>query len=127
MRTILLTIILISVFGCGSTMPVFTKAEIAEKHSSTSKTFVKKGNYLDLARYWDENAKKQSINFTPASFLKIWEKERKAEISIGNGPYYGFIELRYIDENTTQITIFSWGGMGKRIHEWVDLICNYPE
>ena len=124
MRAIVITIALLGLSGC-VTVPTFTKAEIAQKHSS--KTFVKKGNYLNLAQYWDDNAEKYMIDFKGASFLTVWEKARKAEITLGNGPYYGLIELTYIDENTTQVTVFAWGGDASSIRKWADLIRHAPE
>lgn len=127
-RFLLFLAFIIVLSGCALTRPTLIKAEIAQKHQS--ETFIKKKNYLSLAHYWDNNAKKQMISFHGASFLLIWEHYKKAEITIGNGPYYGLIELVSLDEETTQITFYAWGGedgMASRIHEWVDLLKNAPE
>lgn len=97
-------IISISVLS-GCTIPLFIKAEIAQKHQGES--FIKKKNYLSLAQYWDNNAKKQMIDFKSASYLAIWEHDKKAEITIGNGPYYGLIELVSLDNDTTKITYYA--------------------
>lgn len=102
-----------------------TKADVRQKQPT--RKFLKKMNYVALARYWDDNAEKQTIDFKGASFLTIREEEERAEITIGNGPYYGLIELKQIDDHTTQVTSFSWGYMTHRIDEWTELIRNAPE
>jgi len=122
MRAFTIIVVLVGLSGC--IVPTLTKAEIARKHPS--ETFVKKGNYQDLARYWDDHAKKARLDFASASFLRIWEKDRKAEITYGNGPYYGLIDLTYIDENVTSVTFYAWG-LGSPIRKWADLIRNAPE
>lgn len=109
--------------GC-VTAPAMTKVELKGKPFSE---FQKKANYLVLARYWDDHATKAQINYAPASFLTIWEKERKAELSLGLGPYYGMIELISIDEHTTLVRCYSWGYLAKFIDEWSQLIEMAPE
>lgn len=106
------------------TVPVDTKNEARTKAATE---FKKNANYLYLAHYWDEHATKQTIDFKSATYLAIWEKEKKAEITIGNGPYYGMIELTAIDENNTSIKTYAWGGMTGKISEWKKLIMNAPD
>lgn len=108
--------------GCGS-VPVRTKVEVQERLVSQTQ---KDANYLKLARYWDQRAEKQTIDFKGASFLTIWEKEGRAEITIGNGPYFGMIELIGVGENSTLIKSYAWGGMSGRISEWTELIKGAP-
>ena len=80
-----------------------------------------------MARYWDDNAEKQTIDFKGASYLTIQKEEGRAEITIGNGPYYGLIELKRLDDATTEVASYSWGYMANRIAEWMELIRNAPE
>jgi len=87
----------------------------------------KNANYLYLARYWDDHAAKQMIDFKGASFLTVWERDGKAEISIGNGPYYGLIELIAVGKNATVIKVYAWGASAERINKWRALIENAPE
>ena len=101
-----------------------TKVEVRDRLVSQ---FTKKANYLTLARYWDDHAEKMTIDFKGASFLTVWDKESKAEITIGNGPYYGMIGLVGLDENTTLIKSYAWGGMADRIDVWQKMLRNPPE
>ncbi len=121
MNKIIIILLIIGLSGCSIAMPIFTKKEIYQMPGAT---FIKKGNYLDLAHYWDDNAKKQMIDVKGASYLMIWEKEKEAEITVGNGPYYALIQLKEIDESTTRITSYGNDSMNQ---EWVNLFRNAPE
>jgi hypothetical protein len=121
-RFLVAFVLALTLAGC--TIPVMTKVEIKDKPVSE---FQKKSNYLSLARYWDDHAEKQTIDFKGASFLTVWDREGKAEITIGNGPYYGMIELIKLDEQTTLVRCYSWDFMAKRIEEWKQLIQNASE
>ncbi|GGI16406.1 hypothetical protein GCM10008066_03800 [Oxalicibacterium faecigallinarum] len=99
------------------------KAKLKEEPTSS---FVKDRNYKVLAKYWDDNATKQTIDFKGASFMTIWESDQIAEITIGNGPYYGMIELRALSDTSTKVTTFERGTLSSRIQEWADLIKNAP-
>ena len=116
--TIVLSLILSLAFFIvsGCTIPVATKTEIRSMQVGTP--FVKNANYLVLARYWDDNAEKVTIDFHGASFLTVREEEGRAEITIGNGPYYGMIELKKIDNQSTLVTTYAWGSIAGRIFEW---------
>ena len=116
--------VLIALFLSSCTTPVSTKPE-AQSHLISTTT--KRLNYLDLARYWDLHAEKQTIDFKGASYLTIWEKEGVAEITIGNGPYYGLIELVKVDQSSTIVKTYAWGYFTKRMIEWRDLILSAPE
>lgn len=118
MKTICLSLVLslVCFIVSGCTVPTMTKTEIRAKQAGTP--FVKNANYLVLARYWDDHAEKQMIDFKGASFLTVREEEGRAEITIGNGPYYGMIELKKIDDRSTLVTTYAWGGMAERIFEW---------
>jgi hypothetical protein len=113
----------IFVSGC-VTVPAMTKMDAREKFVSQSQ---KNAYYLYLARYWDDHAAKQMIDFKGASFLTVWERDGKAEISIGNGPYYGLIELIAVGKNATVIKVYAWGASAERINKWRALIENAPE
>lgn len=121
-------ILLVACFLLGACVapPTPTKSEITSQTPLFPPT-TKRGNYLRLARYWDDHAEKQSINFVGASFLTIREQEGKAEITIGSGPYYGLIELIRIDTGNTLIRCYGGKGLDKRIGEWKALIENAPE
>lgn len=113
-----LSLALFIVSGC--TIPVATKTEVRSRQVGTP--FVKNANYLVLARYWDDKAEKQMIDFHGASFLTVREEEGRAEITIGNGPYYGMIELKKINDQSTLITTYAWGSMANRIFEWEEML-----
>ena len=117
--------LLVGTFASGCvTVPTMTKAEARENLVSQSQ---KKASYLYLARYWDDHATKQMIEYKGASYLALWETDGKAEITIGNGPYYGMIELIAIDKSTTMIKTYAWGYLAERINEWRELIENAPD
>jgi hypothetical protein len=107
------------------TVPTQKKSDVRTAH--TGESFTKNANYIALARYWDDNATKQTIDFKGASFLSIIQDEGRAEITIGNGPYYGLIDLKKVTDRSTRVTAFAWGGMADRINEWCQLIRNAPE
>jgi len=120
---ITLTILLGLFLSSCTTVPVPTKPEVQSHLISTT---IKHANYLDLARYWDLHAEKQTIDFKGASYLMVWEKEGTAEITIGNGPYYGLIELVKVDQSSTIVKTYAWGYFTKRMIEWRDLILSAP-
>jgi hypothetical protein len=110
--------------GCAN--GVTTKAEIQDQLSSQSR---KNSNYLDLAQYWDFHADKSMAlgSGMGLAYLTVWERSGKAEITMGTGPYYGMIELIRLDERTTLIKTYAWGGFAEKINEWKTLIVNAPE
>ena len=114
-RLFLLLICIFSLTGCGTT-PVRSKAEMRARVYAVPTTV--QGNYLRLARHWDEHASKLSIDLVGASFLTVIEDERRAEITIGQGPYYGMIELKEIEPGLTLVSCFAWGGLTSQIDEW---------
>jgi uncharacterized protein YceK len=122
--TLLLLALAVLLSGC-ITVPTLVKGDIKAQHPS--KEFVKKLNYISLLKYWDDHATKATIDFKSATYSKIWEHNKTAEITIGNGPYYGLIVLTSINHNTTNVKYHSWGGLGDDIDSWVDLIKNAPE
>ena len=65
--------------------------------------FARPGNFVDLARYWDEHAQKLSIDLASATFLTLWDREKMAEVTVGTGPYYGMIELIQESEGLVRI------------------------
>lgn len=103
-------------------IPVNTKKELREKAFVES---IKDTNYLILADYWDENSKKMTIDFKSAAYMKVNEPSGIIEITIGNGPYYGLIELHKIGEKKTRIRAYGWGGLESHIEDWVKLIKDY--
>ena len=108
----------------GCVVPVQSKADI-EKEKQPISSIVVNENYIVLAHYWDDHAKKQTIDFLSASFLSIREEMGQADITIGNGPYYGMIRLKKISEQSTSVTTYGWGGLSSKMMEWQKLICNY--
>ena len=124
MRAFLIVMALLGLSGC-ITVPTQIKGDISSEHDGV--TFVKNGNYKALAQYWDEKADKKDIEFVGASFLGILEKEQKAEITIGNGPYYGLIELEQVDQEQTRVTYHAWGDLAYKIIDWAELIRTSPE
>jgi hypothetical protein len=121
-RLLITVLVAVGLTAC-TTVPVKTKVEMRSRLVSESH---KPANYLRLARYWDEHAKKYYLNFTSASYLMFWEHERTADIAIGNGPYYGMIELYGLDEHTTRIRCYAWGALEYKITEWRKLIESAP-
>ena len=107
--------------GCIQT-GVFVKSEMLSRPSGTP--FVIAANYISLAHYFDDHAKKYGPLTT--GVLTINESEGKADITMGNGPYYGMIELKRIDDNSTLITGYSWYGSHERIREWEGFLRTYP-
>jgi len=108
----------------GCTVPTMKKADVRTAHVGQS--VVKNQNYVTLARYWDDHATKMTIDFKGASYMSIIPEEGRAEITIGNGPYYGLIDLRKITDHSTRVTSYGWGGMSSAIQEWVELIRSAP-
>jgi hypothetical protein len=102
------------------TVGIAKKSDIRTEHPGES--FTKNANYIALARYWDDNATK----VTGASFLSIIQDEGRAEITFGNGPYYGLIDLKKVTDRSTRVTAYAWGG-NPMIHQWCQLIRNAPE
>jgi hypothetical protein len=122
-RVIFVLFLSIITVGC-ATIPATTKADMANKLITESR---KTGNYLKLAHYWDDHAKKVTIDFKSATYLSIWENEGIAEITIGNGPYYGMIKLIALDKNNTLIKCYAWGSLSGKITEWKNLIEGAPQ
>ena len=119
LSTLAILIIMIST-GC-ITVPTFTKAEMLSKPSTQ---FVIAANYISLARHWDDYGNK--FLGPNGCFLTMLDEEQRAEITIGNGPYYGMIELKRIDDHSTLVTSYAWDYMEKFIREWEELLRNYP-
>jgi hypothetical protein len=101
-----------------------TKADALQRKPDEQ---IKNQNYLKLARYWDLNAVKLTINSIGVSHLTVWESEGKAEITYGRGPYYGMIELIKLDDKKTKVVTYAWGYLGKGVEDWRDLIMAAPE
>lgn len=108
----------------GCTVPTIKKADVRTAHVGQS--FIKNQNYVTLARYWDDHATKQTIDGKGASFMSIIPEEGRAEITIGNGPYYGLIDLRRVTDHSTRVTSYAWGGMANTMQQWVELIRAAP-
>ena len=104
LRVAVLPVVLFALQAC--TVPTQRKADVRTAH--TGQSFTKHKNYIALARFWDDNATKQTIDFKGASFLSVIPEEGRAEITIGNGPYYGLIDLRKITDQSTRVTVFAW-------------------
>ena len=119
LSTLAILIIMIST-GC-ITVPTFTKAEMLSKPSTQ---FVIAANYISLARHWDDYGNK--FLGPNGCFLTMLDEEQRAEITIGNGRYYGMIELKRIDDHSTLVTSYAWDYMEKFIREWEELLRNYP-
>lgn len=124
MKKALLVILMgVAFLMSGCTTSGFKKVEVYEKQPGTP--FVKDSNYLVLARYWDDHANKQMSYFHGAAFLNVLQEEGRAEITIGNGPYYGMIELKNIDGRSTLITTYAWDYLAKKVFEWEELLRGY--
>jgi len=132
-RGCLLIALLGSLFtGCGGVMPVHKKGEMLNRLSSD---VIKKANYLKLAHYWDNNYERPVLGlFSNGNIhLRVFEKDNKAEIVLGNGTYYGMMELVGVDERTTKIKVYSWGFGGwsqldeSFFDEWKRVINEVPD
>jgi len=117
-----LVIICLSVLSA-CTAATLKKSDIRTEHPGES--FTKNANYIALARYWDDNAEKRLEPLTP--FLSINQDEGRAEIILGNGPYYGLIELKKVTDHSTRVTAYAWGSLANLIHKWCQTIRNAPE
>jgi hypothetical protein len=118
-----LVIICLSVLSA-CTAATLKKSDIRTDHPGES--FTKNANYIALARYWDDNAEKKTGMPLSAS-LSIIQDEGRAEITLGNGPYYGLIDLKKVTDRSTRVTAYAWGSLANLIHEWCQLIRNAPE
>lgn len=114
----------LATFLSACTAPAMTKGEALQRKFDEH---IKNQNYLKLARYWDINAEKKTLDFKGNSFLTLWESEGRAEITLGAGPYYGMIELIRLDEKRTKVVSYGWDYMKKDIDEWRALILAAPE
>ena len=123
MKLILSTLAILSIVistGCIS-VGTTTKAEMLSKPSTQ---FVIAANYILLARYWDDYADKSPG--PNGSFLTMLDEEQRAEITIGNGPYWGMIELKRIDDHSTLVTSYAWDYSHKVVRGWEELLRTYP-
>jgi hypothetical protein len=115
--------------GCG-TIPVLTRGEAEER--PCGRPFTKDVNYIVLAHYWEDYAPKYTLDFKNASFLSIREDEGVALIQIkhpSQSYLYGQIVLKKIDEKTTSVTSYGWGGewgYKPKILKWEDILFHYP-
>lgn len=102
-------------------MPIATKNEVRSNDLLIGDV-VACGAYDRLARRWDDTAKKVSIDFKGATFLTMVPEERRAEITIGNGPYYALMDLKDIGSDRTRVISYSRDGMASMVKGWQALI-----
>lgn len=115
---------LLLVLLASCTIPPVNKSDVRQHQVHED---VKRTDYLTLAYYWDDHATKESIDFKGASFLQVRETERRAEITFGNGPYYGMIELIGQQDGSTVVRTYAWGVTAGKIEAWRQVILNAPE
>lgn len=116
-------ILLLAISSACVTKPTHSKARLSSRQSGDSIEL--SANYIQLARHWNRSADKVKIDFQNASYLRILNEQGRAEITIGDGPYYGMIELERLGENSTRLTTYAWGSLAKNIHEWRDELIRY--
>jgi hypothetical protein len=122
-------VLALSLIISACTIPVFQKEEMRSRNVAD---FTRSGSYIELVKYWDEHAEKAMIDFHSATFLTLWDADKKAEITVGTGPYYGMIELTQESDNCVRIRAYAWGtglsgGPRANIEEWLNLLRAAPD
>ncbi|WP_157837095.1 hypothetical protein [Geminisphaera colitermitum] len=116
----------LSLVGCVT--PGSLESTKAGARARSAEVFIKKQNYLTLARYWNDNAQKtyDLLSGSQNTFLHTFDGY--AEISIVVGGYYmGLIELTRIEDKTTRVSVHAWGRTEDMVREWGSLIRSAPE
>lgn len=108
------------------TTPPKTKAEL--RSFPIGEPQIIAGEFHALAKKWDEQARKLSVDFIPSTSLVFDEARRTAEITVqGQTGPYALIELTAVDAHTTKIAAFGWDkGANKTVVEWLVLIKSSP-
>ena len=117
-------LLLLGLCGC-VTIPKMKKNEIFT--NVEKKSFIKHRHFEDILKYWDDNSTKVKIDFANATYVQRWSNPKHAEISIGNGPYYGLIQLHHVNDSQTKVDYYSWGHFKNRISDWINIINEMPE
>ena len=106
--------------GCVS--PNTTKTEVRTPGRLAAPAADVCGSYLKLARYWDNNAKKMTIDGKGNSFLTVVPEEKRAEITIGSGPYYALMDLKDFGNDRTGVTSYATGHLTDSVRGWQELL-----
>ena len=106
----------------GCSMPIATKSAVRAPERLVGPASAVCGNYLKLARYWDDHAQKVSIDLKGASQLNVVPEEKRAEITIGTGPYYALIDLKDLGNDRTGVTGYAASGIVPKVQEWQALL-----
>ncbi|MCK4753341.1 MAG: hypothetical protein KAS75_07835 [Planctomycetes bacterium] len=116
----IIVVSMLGLFLSGCTVP-HTKTEL--KNYPLIKNELLKGNYQKLARCWDENAKKQNIDFKNATFITLYAELGIAEITIGGGDLtYGMIILEKESDSKTIMSAYGTGDLKTAIMNWASVI-----
>jgi len=111
---------LLGLFLTGCTAP-YTKSKL--KNYPLIENELLEGNYQKLARCWDENAKKENIDFKNATFITLYSELGIAEITIGGGDLtYGMIILEKESDSKTRMYAYGTGALKTTIMDWVKVI-----
>ncbi|VTU32212.1 hypothetical protein H4CHR_02966 [Variovorax sp. PBS-H4] len=115
------------VTGCAPPLLVHTKSEfrkVGEQVGYASAC----GNYAQIARFWDEHARKMEVDGQGASHMTIIPEESRAEIVVGKGPYFALMDLKDAGGSRTTLTSFVAGPYFiEPVRGWErQIVQNYP-
>lgn len=80
------------------------------------------GSYDRLARHWDQNARKLMLDLTGGTFMTMIPEEKRAEITIGSGPYHALMDLQDIGNERTRVSSYSVPQVAQVLKEWEGVI-----
>lgn len=113
-------LLVVALVGCS--LPVQRKEEIRAERFNLGPPARVCGDYLKLARYWDEKATKVSMDLASATFLNVIPEEKRAEISIGTGPYHALLDLKSAGAGVSELTAYSVHPLKHFVLDWQDLL-----
>ncbi|MBT2326755.1 hypothetical protein J7E62_31060 [Variovorax paradoxus] len=99
---------LVLLTGCAPPLLIKTKSEIRKSDLQVSQAAAC-GDYQQIARYWDEHATKMAVDGQGASHLTLIPEDRRAEITVGKGPYFALMDLKDAGGSRTTLTSYVAG------------------
>lgn len=116
--------------GCSSMVTIPRESKNALRYAPDviveSKNF--HGNYQYLAKCWDERAEKQKVDFSNATYMKIYSELELAEIVVqwdgfGDTGFGVLIEIKKTNPTESIVNAYGMGAIGhKKIPEWLSIL-----